>query len=126
MSGRVVHFELPFDDGERASEFYQNTFGSQIQALPEMEYRLVMSGPTGELGPTEAGYINGGMTQRQGPNMVPSVVVDVANIEDALASVAANGGRTVVERSPVGDMGFSANFEDTEGNLIGLWESAPA
>ena len=126
MSGRVVHFELPFDDGERASEFYQNTFGWQIQALPEMEYRLVMSGPTGELGPTEAGYINGGMTQRQGPNMVPSVVVDVANIEDALASVAANGGRTVVERSPVGDMGFSANFEDTEGNLIGLWESAPA
>ena len=27
MSGRVVHFEIPFDDGDRARAFYQEAFG---------------------------------------------------------------------------------------------------
>jgi uncharacterized protein len=33
------------------------------------------------------------------------------------------GGTTVNERMPVGDMGFAAYFKDTEGNLMGLWET---
>jgi predicted enzyme related to lactoylglutathione lyase len=31
---------------------------------------------------------------------------------------------TVSDREPVGDMGFAAYFKDTEGNLVGLWETA--
>ncbi len=27
-------------------------------------------------------------------------------------------------KTPVGDMGFAAYFKDTEGNVIGLWETA--
>lgn len=46
------------------------------------------------------------------------------SIDDALAAVAAGGGRTAVERQPVGEMGFSAHFTDTEGDLVGLWEDA--
>ena len=34
------------------------------------------------------------------------------------------GGTTVSERQPVGEMGFTAYFKDTEGNLVGLWETA--
>lgn len=124
MSGRVVHFELPFEDGERASEFYERAFGWQIQGLPEMGYRLVMSGPSGDQGPTEPGFINGGMFERQGAHTAPNVVIDVGNIEEALAAVTAGGGSIVSERTPVGDMGFSAYFTDTEGNLLGLWENA--
>ena len=30
MSGRVVHFEMPFDDGDRASDFYTRAFGWQL------------------------------------------------------------------------------------------------
>ena len=30
MSGKVVHFEIPFDDGERARAFYGETFGWQM------------------------------------------------------------------------------------------------
>ena len=29
------------------------------------------------------------------------------------------------ERQAVRDMGFAAYFKDTEGNLVGLWETAP-
>lgn len=31
---------------------------------------------------------------------------------------------SIDKRTPVGDMGFAAYFEDSEGNLMGLWENA--
>jgi predicted enzyme related to lactoylglutathione lyase len=123
MAGRVVHFEIPHDDGDRARAFYQRAFGWQIQHLPEMQYSLVTSGPTGEQGPTEPGFINGGLMPRQDGFTAPNIVIDVDNIEDALRAVGDAGGSTVRERMPVGDMGFAAYFTDTEGNLIGLWET---
>ena len=124
MSGRVVHFELPYDDGQRARAFYEKAFGWQLTALPEMGYTLVMSGPSGDQGPTEAGFINGGMMQRQKPFVAPNIVIDVENLEEALKAVNEAGGSTVTERQPVGNMGFTAYFKDSEGNLVGLWETA--
>jgi predicted enzyme related to lactoylglutathione lyase len=126
MSGRVVHFEIPHDDAERARGFYAQAFGWQLMPLPEMDYTMVTSGPSGHQGPTEAGFINGGMMQRQGPFTSPNVVIDVENLEDALEAVNAAGGSTVAERQAVGDMGFVAYFRDTEGNVLGLWETAQA
>ena len=61
---RVVHFEVPFDDADRAHTFYREAFGWQLQSMPGMGYTLVTSGPTGERGPTEPGFINGGMMSR--------------------------------------------------------------
>jgi uncharacterized protein len=124
MSGRVVHFEIPHDDGDRARAFYGKAFGWQLMPLPEMGYTMITSGPSGDQGPTEPGFINGGMMQREGPFTAPNIVIDVANLEDALRAVNDAGGTTVSERQPVGDMGFAAYFTDTEGNLVGLWESA--
>jgi len=126
MSGRVVHFEIPYDDGDRARSFYERVFGWKLMPLPEMGYTLVMSGPSGDQGPTEAGFINGGMMQRAEPFTAPDIVIDVANLESALQAVNEAGGTTVSERQVVGDMGFTAYFTDSEGNLVGLWESAPA
>jgi uncharacterized protein len=126
MSGRVVHFEIPFDDGDRARAFYEKAFGWNLMNLPDMGYTLVMSGPSGDQGPTEPGFINGGMMQRQGDFTAPNVVIDVDNLENALKAVNESGGSTVSERQAVGDMGFTAYFKDTEGNLIGLWETAGA
>ena len=126
MSGRVVHFEIPVDDGDRARAFYQKVFDWQLTPLPEMGYTLAMSGPSGETGPTEPGFINGGMMQRQGPFTAPDIVIDVENLEDALKAVNEAGGTTVSERQAVGEMGFTAYFKDTEDNLVGLWETAAA
>jgi predicted enzyme related to lactoylglutathione lyase len=125
MSGRVVHFEIPFDDGARARDFYREAFGWDLQELPEMSYTMVTSGPSGEQGPTEPGYINGGMLQREGaPAAGPVVTIAVDNIDAALETIEKLGGSAVVGRTPVADMGFSAYFRDSEGNVIGLWENA--
>ena len=127
MSGRVVHFEVPFDDGDRARSFYEEIFGWQLMEMPEMKYTMVMSGPSGDAGPTEAGFINGGMLSRQeSAASGPVIVVDVDSIDATLQKIGERGGSTVTEKVPVGDMGFAAYFTDPEGNVIGLWETAKA
>ncbi|MBM7510432.1 putative enzyme related to lactoylglutathione lyase [Nocardioides salarius] len=127
MSGKVMHFEIPFDDGNRASGFYRDVFGWQLVPMPEMDYTMVMTGPSDpETGPTEPGFINGGMFKRgdEIPSKGPNVVIDVASVDDALGAVESAGGTRLTDKQPVGDMGFTAYFSDTEGNVIGLWESA--
>ena len=55
MSGRVVHFEIPFDDGDRARKFYSEAFGWTINEIPDLHYSIVQTGPTKDDGfPTES------------------------------------------------------------------------
>ncbi len=125
MTGRVVHFEIPFDDGQRARSFYRDAFGWDLQEMPEMSYTLVSTGPSGEEGPTEPGFIDGGMLGRSDAAASgPVLVIDVEDIDEALATIEKLGGKTMLARTAVGDMGFSAYFTDPEGNVMGLWESA--
>ena len=124
MSGRVVHFEVPFDDADRALRFYREIFGWQIQTMPEMGYNMVSTGPMGDQGPSEPGYIGGGMLQRQGPVTGSVITVEVDDIDATLAAVKEHGGNEVAGKMPVGDMGYAAYFEDSEGNVMGLWQNA--
>ena len=126
MTGRIVHFEIPFDDGDRARSFYREAFGWNVQHIPDMDYTMVMSGPTTDQGmPSEPGFINGGMLGRDvGPATGPVITVDVDSIDAALERIGKLGGSTVLAKQPVGDMGFAAYFKDPEGNVMGLWETA--
>ncbi len=45
ISGKVVHFEIPADNPERAKEFYQKAFGWQISQYLGMEYHMVGTTP---------------------------------------------------------------------------------
>jgi uncharacterized protein len=125
MGGRVVHFEIPFDEGDRARTFYRSVFGWSLQSMPDMGYTMVQTGPVTEEGmPTEVGYIGGGMMERQEAVPTPVITIEVDDIDESLKSVGEHGGSTVMERFPVGEMGFAAYFRDSEGNLLGLWQNA--
>ncbi len=122
--GKVVHFEIPADDLPRAKKFYSTVFGWSTSEMPEMEYVMLGTAESDENGmPKQPGAINGGMMKRQDPLKHPVVTIDVENIDDALASVKKNGGQVVREKLAVGDMGFTAYFRDSEGNVIGLWQN---
>ena len=122
---KVVHFEVPFDDADRAHTFYREAFGWQLQSMPDMGYTMVTTTPGDESGrPSEPGSINGGMLAKDGPITSPVIVIGVDDLDDALARVEKLGGSVAIGRQPVGDMGFAAYVNDTEGNLIGLWQNA--
>ncbi len=125
MTARVVHFEVPFDDADRALSFYRDVFEWHIQSVPELSYNMVTTGPVSDQGmPSEPGYIGGGMLQRQDPVSTPVITLSVDDIDATLAMIEKHGGRPVGEKLPVGDMGFAAYFRDSEGNLMGLWQNA--
>ena len=125
MSARVVHFEVPFDNADRARKFYRDVFDWQIQEVPELQYNMVSTGPAGPDGmPKEPGFIGGGMMQRQSPVDKPVITLAVDDIEATRKAIEKNGGKSVGDKMAVGDMGFAAYFTDSEGNLMGLWQNA--
>jgi len=122
---KVTHFELPADDMNRAKEFYNKTFGWEIQDMPDFGYTLLH---TTEMDmkkrmPKEPGAINGGVYKREASMPHPQVFMDVKDIDASLKKIEENGGETVRGKTPVGEMGFVANFKDPEGNILGLWQS---
>jgi uncharacterized protein len=123
---KIVHFEIPADDEARAREFYRAAFGWELQEMPEMDYTLVRTTPVDEQTqlPTEPGAINGGLMKRSSDTPSPVLTVEVESIDDALGQIEARGGSTVKPRSEIPGMGAFAYFKDTEGNVMGLWETA--
>lgn len=121
----IVHFEIPAKDPKRASEFYTKAFGWNITQFPGFEYwslGTTMSDKDGR--PTTPGAINGGLGKKgvMAPDAV-TVTISVTDIDKALATVKKLGGKQNGQKQAVGDMGWSAYFEDTEGNIIGLFQS---
>ena len=41
-----------------------------------------------------------------------------------LGVIEKHGGSVAGGKMPVGDMGFAAYFQDSEGNVMGLWQNA--
>lgn len=125
MTGRIVHFEVPYDDAGRARAFYAEAFGWNLMEMPELDYTMASTGPVNDQAmPAEPGFINGGMFQRTAELTRPVLTIDVSDIDTALKTVESLGGKQVGEKLTVGDMGFAAYFEDPEGNVLGLWQTA--
>lgn len=122
---KVVHFEIPFDNKQRAMKFYADSFGWRLQDMPEMNYVMAYSVDVDEQHrPKEAGAINGGLFQRPKEAPHPVLYVDVPSVEDAIGKVKTAGGAVVTPTTPIPGMGAYARVKDTEGNVIGLFESA--
>lgn len=125
--GGVVHFEIPADDQDRATNFYRRALGWRIDPMPDMNYNIVVTTPTDEKTgmPTQPGAINGGMMARESELTTPVITVDVEDIDAALAKIEELGGSVVKPKDAIPGMGYYAYFKDTEGNILGLWENLP-
>jgi len=125
MAGEVQHFEIPYDKADRAKKFYSTVFGWKMKDMHEMKYTWVSTGPVDKQGmPTKMGVISGGMMKRMDWFKAPSVTVTVDDIDKTLQKVKKTGGKAIIEKQKVGEMGWSAYVQDSEGNVIGLWQSS--
>ena len=122
---KVVHFEIPVDDVDRARGFYGAVFEWGLQPMEEYDYTLALTTPIDEKTqvPTEPGAINGGLQPRTAETPTPRIVIQVDSIDESLKKVEAEGGNIVSPRAEMPGMGAYAYFKDTEGNLLGLWET---
>lgn len=121
---KVVHFEIPADDVTRAEKFYSTVFGWKTNRFPGMDYTMLSTSPSNEQGmPTEPGAINGGMPKRQDPVKSTVITINVTDIDEALKKIGQNGGEVARGKQAVGDMGYTAYFKDSEGNVVGLWQN---
>jgi predicted enzyme related to lactoylglutathione lyase len=128
VKGKVTHFEIPVEKMERARKFYADTFGWNVMDMPGqapgMPYVMAIGAETDERGMvTEKGAINGGIIKRAAPLQHPIITVDVDDMDGALDKVKKNGGKVLVKKTAMAQMGFFAYFQDTEGNVMGLWQS---
>lgn len=117
MTGKVIHFEIPIDDNERAVAFYSRAFGWRLERWGPVEYWTTDAG--------DGEGIGGALTKRS--DDAPSLMfyIDVEDIDAALDAVEAAGGARLTGRMPIPTVGWSAFFADTEGNRVGLFQADP-
>jgi predicted enzyme related to lactoylglutathione lyase len=112
---KITHFEIIGTDGKKSREFYSGLFGWEIDANNPMEYGLVA--------PTENG-IGGGIAGAQpGGQPMVTIYVEVDAIQPYLDKVVSLGGKVLMERTVLPAMVTMAQFQDPDGNVIGLTES---
>jgi predicted enzyme related to lactoylglutathione lyase len=118
---RPIHFEIPCDNPDRVIAFYKSVFGWTVQKWDgPMPYWLVTTGPEGEPG------INGGFMMKQHPQQPCVNTVGVANVDEAVATVTANGGEIAVPKMAIPGVGWLAYGKDPEGNIFGLMQNDPS
>jgi len=111
-------FEIPVKDLGRARKFYEKAFDVEL-SFEEMGNIKMAMFPFAQDAPGAAG------TLIQGPSYEPShagtvVYFSVDDIDETLRRITANGGKTLLPKKSIGQYGFIAQYEDTEGNRLAL------
>lgn len=117
----VNWFEIPVGDMARAKSFYESVLSVEITET--------------QMGPNKMGWFPMDMKAPgatgaliQGDSYAPSydgslVYMHVDQIDPTLEAINSSGGKTLMPRTSIGEHGFIAHFEDTEGNRVALHES---
>ncbi len=114
----VGWFEIPVTDLERAIKFYEAVFGIKLSR--------------NEMGPLKMAWFTwtedamgaaGSLVKADGytPSHAGTLVyMTVDDIDKTLAKINATGGKTILPRTAIGEYGFIAHFQDSEGNRVAL------
>ena len=118
---RVIHFEFPADNPERAAKFYQDVFGWKIDRWDgPVDYWLITTGTDEEPG------INGALMRRGEDDTGTRNTVEVRSVDESMKAVKESGGRVVMAKMPVPGVGWIALCSDTEGNVFGMMQPDPS
>lgn len=120
--GKVNYFEIPATKMDRAEKFYADAFGWKISPVEGMEYAMLGASDMDNNGMSkEVGAISGGIGRKGGQLKHPVIHIQVDDVDKALERIEDLGGKVVQKKTPMGQGMFYAYFEDTEGNVLGVW-----
>jgi uncharacterized protein len=113
---KVIHFEIPAEDPERAIKFYKDVFGWKIEKWEgPFDYWLVTTGEEDEPG------INGAIMTKDMGNMVRNTI-GVESFDEFAKKIEQEGGKMLTEKMNIPNIGDMAAFQDTEGNISAILE----
>ncbi|MDR3592205.1 MAG: VOC family protein [Negativicutes bacterium] len=114
----VNWFEIPVHDLDRARHFYEAVFGLKltIEEMGPMEMAFF---------PMAADSYGAAGALMKAEGYVPSyegttVYFRVGDIDGMLAKIAVSGGKTLLPKTAIGQYGYIAHFQDSEGNRVAL------
>lgn len=113
MPNPVVHFEILGKNGAKLQSFYGSLFGWKIDANNPMKYGLVA--------PDEKKGIGGGIADAppEAPASV-TIYIEVDDLAAYLKKAEGLGAKTILPPTEIPNMVTFAQFQDPEGNIIGL------
>jgi predicted enzyme related to lactoylglutathione lyase len=118
MANALNWFEIPVQDLNRATRFYEEVLGETLK------HETFAGTPMAIFARAQATDLGGALIQdgRRKPSPDGSLVyLNAAGKLDAcLERVARAGGSVLVPKTDIGDPGFIALVRDTEGNTLGL------
>jgi hypothetical protein len=111
----VVHVEIPAQDVQAASKFYENLFGWKMEHAAEFDYTMWEDG---------SGY-GGGFNKVTEETPAGQVIVYIHSddIEADLKKVEELGGTVVTPKTEIPGTGWFGQFKDPTGNLLALYTS---
>lgn len=123
MYNTIVHFEIPAEDVERLRKFYSKLFGWKIEkAEGPMDYWLIQTVPVDEQGRPKFPGINGGMMKKQNPEHKFTYYVLVESVDEYCKKIEELGGKVIVPKMEVPNIGWWAMAIDPEGNHFAILE----
>jgi uncharacterized protein len=118
MSNPVFHFEIPVRDMDRAKAFYEGIFDYRLNRQEVDGYDMAFF-PRADGAAGASGALAKGDVYK--PSKEGAIIYfDVPDIDAVLKRAKQRGAKTLYEKKDIGEAGFVAEFEDSEGNRVAL------
>jgi len=116
----VGWFEIPVSDLDRAQKFYEAVFKIEMAPQPTQE-----NGPQMTWFPMHENKMGATGTLIKGEAYKPShngtlIYFTAPDFEETMQRAEENGGKVLVPKTAIGEHGYIAWLEDTEGNRIAI------
>lgn len=121
MKSAINWYEIPVSDLNRAKKFYSTVLGYELADMPMPGLPFKYS-----RFPVEQGEGVGGVLV-EGPGYKPSAEGTMVylncgeDLSGSLSKVEKAGGKILLQKTPVGALGFMAHFIDSEGNRVAFF-----
>jgi uncharacterized protein len=114
----VFHFEIPVADMNRAVSFYEQVFGYPLRRENVDGYEMAFF-PRANAGAGASGALARGDVYK--PSKEGAILYfDVPDLDAVVQRAKARGAKVLYEKKDIGEAGFVAEIEDSEGNRIAL------
>ena len=119
-SNPVVYFEVPVIDIDRATKFYSTVFNFKFDTTIIDNNKMALFPFTEEKSGISGALAMGKIYKPTKDGVL--LYFNTVNIDETLRLANANGGQIIYPKTDNG-IGLVAEFEDTEGNRIALYQS---